>query len=164
MRHLWSLLLFCALFFSVPVAAQPLVTDSVQADSVTGHDIVEKAKEFLGVPYRYGCMNPKKGFDCSGFTTYVYKSLDIQLTRTSRSQIKDGVRIEDRRDLQAGDLVFFTGTRSKKTVGHVGIVTEVDEHTGEFEFIHAGRGGICINSSSDGYYDRRYVGACRVLV
>ena len=164
MRHLWSLLLFCALFFSVPVAAQPLVTDSVQADSVTGHDIVEKAKEFLGVPYRYGCMNPKKGFDCSGFTTYVYKSLDIQLTRTSRSQIKDGVRIEDRRDLQAGDLVFFTGTRSKKTIGHVGIVTEVDEHTGEFEFIHAGRGGICINSSSDGYYDRRYVGACRVLV
>ncbi len=109
-------------------------------------------------------MNPKKGFDCSGFTTYVYKSLDIQLTRTSRSQIKDGVRIEDRRDLQAGDLVFFTGTRSKKTIGHVGIVTEVDEHTGEFEFIHAGRGGICINSSSDGYYDRRYVGACRVLV
>lgn len=164
MRHLWSLLLFCALFFSVPVAAQPLVADSVQADSVTGHDIVEKAKEFLGVPYRYGCMNPKKGFDCSGFTTYVYKSLDIQLTRTSRSQIKDGVWIEDRRDLQAGDLVFFTGTRSKKTIGHVGIVTEVDEHTGEFEFIHAGRGGICINSSSDGYYDRRYVGACRVLV
>ena len=164
MRHLWSLLLFCALFFSMPVAAQPLAADSVQADSVTGHDIVEKAKEFLGVPYRYGCMNPKKGFDCSGFTTYVYKSLDIQLTRTSRSQIKDGVRIEDRRDLQAGDLVFFTGTRSKKTIGHVGIVTEVDEHTGEFEFIHAGRGGICINSSSDGYYDRRYVGACRVLV
>lgn len=148
----------------MPVAAQPLAADSVQADSVTGHDIVEKAKEFLGVPYRYGCMNPKKGFDCSGFTTYVYKSLDIQLTRTSRSQIKDGVRIEDRRDLQAGDLVFFTGTRSKKTIGHVGIVTEVDEHTGEFEFIHAGRGGICINSSSDGYYDRRYVGACRVLV
>lgn len=164
MRHLWPLLLFCALFFSVPVAAQPLAADSVQADSVTGHDIVEKAKEFLGVPYRYGCMNPKKGFDCSGFTTYVYKSLDIQLTRTSRSQIKDGVWIEDRRDLQAGDLVFFTGTRSKKTIGHVGIVTEVDEHTGEFEFIHAGRGGICINSSSDGYYDRRYVGACRVLV
>ena len=98
----------------MPVAAQPLVADSVRADSVTGHDIVEKAKEFLGVPYRYGCMNPKKGFDCSGFTTYVYKSLDIQLTRTSRSQIKDGVWIEDRRDLQAGDLVFFTGTRSKK--------------------------------------------------
>ena len=164
MRRLWSLLLLCVFFGSVPVCAQSVADSVAVEDSVTGRDIVEKAKEFLGVPYRYGCMNPKKGFDCSGFTTYVYKSLDIQLTRTSRSQIKDGVWIEDRRDLQAGDLVFFTGTRSKKTIGHVGIVTEVDEHTGEFEFIHAGRGGICINSSSDGYYDRRYVGACRVLV
>lgn len=163
MRRLWSLLCLCVFFGSVSVVACPLDDGAVQADSVTGHDIVEKAKEFLGVPYRYGSMNPKKGFDCSGFTTYVYKSLDIQLTRSSRTQIKDGVRISDRRELQAGDLVFFTGTRSKKTIGHVGIVTAVDASTGEFEFIHAGRGGICINSSSDGYYDRRYVGACRIL-
>ena len=163
MRRLWSLLLLCVFFGSVPVCAQSVADSVAVEDSVTGRDIVEKAKEFLGVPYRYGCMNPKKGFDCSGFTTYVYKSLDIQLTRSSRTQIKDGVRISDRRDLQEGDLVFFTGTRSKKTIGHVGIVTEVDADTGEFEFIHAGRGGICINSSSDGYYDRRYVGACRIL-
>ena len=163
MRRLWSLLLLCVFFGSVPVCAQSVADSVAVEDSVTGRDIVEKAKECLGVPYRYGCMNPKTGFDCSGFTTYVYKSLDIQLTRSSRTQIKDGVRISDRRDLQEGDLVFFTGTRSKKTIGHVGIVTEVDADTGEFEFIHAGRGGICINSSSDGYYDRRYVGACRVL-
>ena len=122
-----------------------------------------ESQEFIGVPYRYGQMNPKRGFDCSGFTTYVFKSLDICLTRSSRSQFREGVKIDDRRDLQQGDLVFFTGTRSKKTIGHVGIVTDVDEETGEFEFIHAGRKGICINSSSDGYYDRRYVGACRVL-
>ena len=108
-------------------------------------------------------MNPKRGFDCSGVTTYVFKSLNICLTRSSRSQFREGVKIDDRRDLQQGDLVFFTGTRSKKTIGHVGIVTDVDEETGEFEFIHAGRKGICINSSSDGYYDRRYVGARRVL-
>ena len=163
MRRLWSLLLLCVFFGSVPVCAQSVADSVAVEDSVTGRDIVEKAKEFLGVPYRYGCMNPKKGFDCSGFTTYVYKSLDIQLTRSSRTQIKEGVRISDRRDLQEGDLVFFTGTRSKKTIGHVGIVTGVDTETGEFEFIHAGRGGICINSSSDGYYDRRYVGACRIL-
>ena len=163
MHRLWSFLFLGVFFCSVSLSAQALRADSVAEDSVTGRDIVEKAKEFLGVPYRYGCMNPKNGFDCSGFTTYVYKSLDIRLTRSSRTQIKDGVRIKDRRDLQAGDLVFFTGTRSKKTIGHVGIVTEVDADTGEFEFIHAGRGGICINSSSDGYYDRRYVGACRIL-
>ena len=163
MRRLWLFLFWCVFCGSVSVSAQSLADSVAVEDSVTGHDIVEKAKEFLGVPYRYGSMNPKRGFDCSGFTSYVFKSLDIDLTRSSRTQIKDGVRIRDRRELQAGDLVFFTGTRSKKTIGHVGIVTEVDADTGEFEFIHAGRGGICINSSSDGYYDRRYVGACRVL-
>ena len=98
MRRLWSLLLLCVFFGSVPVCAQSVADSVAVEDSVTGRDIVEKAKEFLGVPYRYGCMNPKKGFDCSGFTTYVYKSLDIQLTRSSRTQIKDGVRISDRRD------------------------------------------------------------------
>ena len=163
MRCLWSLLVLCALFCVSPVSAQTLLSEEIKEDSVTGQDVVEKAKEFIGVPYRYGQMNPKRGFDCSGFTTYVFKSLNICLTRSSRSQFREGVKIDDRRDLQQGDLVFFTGTRSKKTIGHVGIVTDVDEETGEFEFIHAGRKGICINSSSDGYYDRRYVGARRVL-
>ena len=163
MRFLWSLLVLCALFGVSPVSAQTLLSEEIREDSVTGQDVVEKAKEFIGVPYRYGQMNPKRGCDCSGFTTYVFKSLNICLTRSSRSQFREGVKIDDRRDLQQGDLVFFTGTRSKKTIGHVGIVTDVDEETGEFEFIHAGRKGICINSSSDGYYDRRYVGARRVL-
>ena len=146
MRCLWSLLVLCALFCVSPVSAQTLLSEEIKEDSVTGQDVVEKAKEFIGVPYRYGQMNPKRGFDCSGFTTYVFKSLDICLTRSSRSQFREGVKIDDRRDLQQGDLV-----------------TDVNEETGEFEFIHAGRKGICINSSSDGYYDRRYVGARRVL-
>lgn len=162
MKYLWTLLAAC-LLFCTSVSAQTVSAEAVN-DSVTGEDVVEKAKEYIGVPYRYGQMNPKRGFDCSGFTTYVFKSLNIQLTRTSRSQFLEGVKIDDRRDLQQGDLVFFTGTRSRRTVGHVGIVTAVDEATGEFEFIHAGREGICITSSSEGYYDRRYMGARRVLV
>lgn len=162
-RRLWSLLVLYALFCVSPVSAQTLLPEETEQEPVTGHDVVEKAKEFIGVPYRYGQMNPKRGFDCSGFTTYVFKSLNIFLTHSSRSQFREGVKIDDRRDLRQGDLVFFTGTRSRKAIGHVGIVTDVDERTGEFEFIHAGRKGICINSSSDGYYDRRYVGARRVL-
>ena len=120
MRFLWSLLVLCALFGVSPVSAQTLLSEEIREDSVTGQDVVEKAKEFIGVPYRYGQMNPKRGFDCSGFTTYVFKSLNICLTRSSRSQFREGVKIDDRRDLQQGDLVFFTGTRSKKTIGHVG--------------------------------------------
>lgn len=161
MKFFWALLWMC-LCFSVPVMAQEPCTETVK-DSVTGRDIIEKAKEFIGVPYRYGQMNPKRGFDCSGFTSYVFRSLDIDLTRTSRSQFAEGTEVGDRRELQEGDLVFFTGTRSKTTIGHVGIVTEVDSETGAFKFIHAGRQGICITSSSSGAYNRRYVGARRIL-
>ncbi len=163
MRHFCLLFLCCFLWGVTSISAQADCSGEATADSITGQDVVNKAKEFIGVPYRYGHMNPRRGFDCSGFTTYVFKQLNISLTRSSRTQFGDGVKIEDRRELQQGDLVFFTGTRSKKTIGHVGIVTEVDENTGEFRFIHAGRKGICITSSSDGYYNRRYVGACRVL-
>ncbi len=146
--------------FSVPYR---IVQPEKEPVVLTGHDVVEKAKEYLGVPYRSGQMNPKTGFDCSGFTTYVYQSLNIVLTRTSRSQYKDGTKIENRKDLKKGDLVFFTGSRSSRTIGHVGIVAEVDKEKGTFKFIHAGRKGICITSSTEGYYSKRYVGACRVL-
>ena len=106
MRFLWSLLVLCALFGVSPVSAQTLLSEEIREDSVTGQDVVEKAKEFIGVPYRYGQMNPKRGFDCSGFTTYVFKSLNICLTRSSRSQFREGVKIDDRRDLQQGIWCF----------------------------------------------------------
>ncbi|MCD8317401.1 MAG: NlpC/P60 family protein, partial [Paraprevotella sp.] len=139
MRILWTLLMVCG-FYGASASGRLALPEEV-TDTVKGQAIVEKAKEFLGVPYRYGQMNPKSGFDCFGFTTYVYKSLNISLTHSSRSQFTEGLKIEDRHDLQQGDQVFFTGSRSRHTVGHVGIVTEVDEDTGTFKFIHAARNG-----------------------
>ena len=68
MRCLWSLLVLCAFFCVSPVSAQTLLSEEIKEDSVTGQDVVEKAKEFIGVPYRYGQMNPKRGFDCSAAT------------------------------------------------------------------------------------------------
>lgn len=149
--------------FSMPLSAQTFMT----ADSVlvTGHDIVEVAMKYIGVPYRSGRMNPKIGFDCSGFTTYVFKKENIQLTRSSRSQFTEGVEVSSCTDLQKGDLVFFGGSRSSsRSIGHVGIVTDVNPSTGTFSFIHASRTGIRISSSDEPYYAKRYVGARRVLL
>ena len=112
-----------------------------------------------------GRMNPKVGFDCSGFTTYVFKKENIQLTRSSRSQFTEGVEVSSCTDLQKGDLVFFGGSRSSSTsIGHVGIVTDVNPSTGTFSFIHASRTGIRISSSDEPYYAKRYVGARRILL
>ena len=108
-------------------------------------------------------MNPKVGFDCSGFTSYVFKKENILLTHSSRSQFTQGIQINDCKELHKGDLVFFSGSRNSSQIGHVGIVTEVNHQTGSFSFIHASRTGVCVSSSTEAYYQKRYVGACRVL-
>lgn len=164
MRYVIATLLFClAGIFSLPLSAQ--TSTSADSTSVTGHDIVKVAMKYIGVPYRSGRMNPKVGFDCSGFTTYVFKKENIQLTRSSRSQFTEGVEVSSCTDLQKGDLAFFGGSRSSSTsIGHVGIVTDVNPSTGTFSFIHASRTGIRISSSDEPYYAKRYVGARRILL
>ncbi len=123
--------------------------------------VINYAYRFRGTPYRYGAMSPR-GFDCSGFTSYVFKRFGIELDRSSRGQIFDGVRIKQK-DLQPGDLVFFQGRSGRGGVGHVGIVTKVNEDN-TFHFIHSAcSSGVTESKNTESYYSRRYVGACRVL-
>lgn len=126
-------------------------------------EILDYAYKFRGVPYRHGAASPR-AFDCSGFTSYVFKRFGIDLDRRSSAQIFDGRRVS-RSELQPGDLVFFNGRSVNKRIGHVGIVTEVDENNkGGFKFIHAAvRTGITVSHSSESYYSKRYMGACRVV-
>lgn len=124
-------------------------------------ELLEYAKSFIGTRYRSGSSSPN-GFDCSGFTSYVFKNFGYQLTRSSRSQVSDGTPVA-KNDLQPGDLVFFNGRSVGKRVGHVGIVTEV-KGDGKFNFIHSSNGkGVTVSSSEEAYYKRRYVGASRVI-
>ncbi len=126
--------------------------------------LINTAMRFLGVPYRSGQSSPS-GFDCSGFTNYVFKLQNIALTRSSRSQYTEGNPVADVADLKKGDLVFFGGSRGgSSSVGHVGIVTEVNPDSRSFKFIHASRSsGIKVDDSKQAYYSRRYVGARRIL-
>ena len=81
-------------------------------------EIIETAESLLNSPYRYGGKNPK-GFDCSGFTQYVYhKAANISLERSSKAQAKQGQKISLTK-AKAGDLVFF---RKKGRIDHVGII------------------------------------------
>lgn len=74
---------------------------------VTGNDVVKKARELIGYPYRWGGDSPSEGgFDCSGFVYYVYTSLGIKISRTTYTQINDGKKIVDKNKLQLGDLIF----------------------------------------------------------
>jgi cell wall-associated NlpC family hydrolase len=116
-------------------------------------EIVRTARQYIGVPYRWGGESPRSGFDCSGLTMVVYRLNGLDLPRSSRMQWRAG-RWIDRNRLQKGDLVFFA-TAGGNRVSHVGI------YTGANKFLHApGRGRrIQTASLSDKYFKARYVGA-----
>ncbi len=114
--------------------------------------IVRFARRYLGIRYTYGGSSPGSGFDCSGFTRFVFAHFGISLPHNSTAQFGQGFRVA-RPALRPGDLVFFNG------LGHVGL------YVGGGRFIHAphtgSRGAI---DSLSGWYASTYDGARRVVL
>lgn len=137
--------------------------DSFNSISNFQNDLVEYAKSHLGRRYKPGGKGPYV-FDCSGFTSYVFRNFDITLSPASRLQGAEGKRVS-LQEIQVGDLMFFSGRRGGSTVGHVGMVIEVDEKAGKLKFIHAStKHGVVIQSFPDGaYYSKHYLHSTRVL-
>jgi len=120
-----------------------------------GQQIVALGQEYLGVPYVWGGTTPK-GFDCSGFTQYVFKQMGYSIKRTAAQQLTCGTEVTG--SLQVGDLVFFTNTyETSAAASHVGI------YMGDNLFIHAANGGVKITSLDHEYYAPRYIGARRIV-
>lgn len=141
---------------AAPLAAQssPPLRDDISADS-----LLAEANRHIGVPYHYSGKTPK-GFDCAGFVRYVYGRFGVSLPASSRDQYPQGqpVKVDE---LLPGDLVFFGGRMRTHTIGHVGIVTAAASNG--YSFIHAASTGVRISLSSEDYYAKRYLGACRIL-
>lgn len=142
----------------------PSRTSSSQSTQKTsGDQVIAYARKFLGTPYKLGASGPSR-FDCSGFTTYVYKHFGYTLTPFTGAQFKEGRPVHGYADLQKGDLVFFGKRGSVRDIGHVGIVVSVDYNRGSFRFIHASTsGGVVESESTQAYYMMRYIGARRIL-
>lgn len=125
-------------------------------------DILKEAKTHLGKKYVWGSKGPNT-FDCSGFTSYVYKQFGYKISSSSKAQYTQGTPV-NKNHLRAGDLVFFTSPRSGSSVGHVGLVLAADNEKGTFTFIHASVSkGIRISESTENYYVKRYIGAKRII-
>ncbi len=135
---------------------------SVSYNASFGESVVQTALQYLGASYRSGMSGPY-AFDCSGFTSYVYRQQNVSILRSSRSQYTQGTPIARIADLKKGDLVFFGGRGSSRSVGHVGIVMDVDPSGNNFSFVHAASGGVKVSDSNEAYYSRRYIGARRIV-
>lgn len=122
-----------------------------------GTKVVTFAKQYLNYKYVYGGTTPSGGFDCSGFTHYVYNTCGYSLSRLCSVQAKSG-RAVNKSELKEGDLVFFNNT-SDGSIGHVGI------YIGNGNFIHAANPsrGVVIDTMNSGYYNTYYYSARRVI-
>lgn len=124
--------------------------------SSRGSTIVNTGKKYIGTPYRSGQSGPG-GFDCSGFTQYVYKQNGISISRSSSTQANDGTWVA-KSDLQPGDLIIFAGTY-RRGPSHTGI------YIGNNQFIHSSSvrsGGVKIDNLNSNYYSKHYHSGRRV--
>ncbi|MGG1519819.1 C40 family peptidase [Paenibacillus oryzisoli] len=139
-----------ALVFSL-VLSLSVGVGSVFASSSTMDSAVN---DLIGTPYKWAGTS-EKGFDCSGFTMYLFNEFGIDLPHSSKSQNSEGYWI-DKSDLRKGDLVFFNTDGSG--ISHVGM------YIGNGEFVHSATNiGVVKNKLSESYYAKRYVSARRVL-
>lgn len=124
--------------------------------SVTGSQILNEARKYLGTPYVAGGASPS-GFDCSGFVYYILKQLGFSPYRTPASQYQHGNAVS-KATLQEGDLVFFS-SNSGKSITHVGI------YAGGGQFIHApnSRSVVSYSDLTSGYWANTYYGARRIV-
>lgn len=130
--------------------------------SSSNSDIAATAKQYLGTGYVYGGASPR-GFDCSGFTMYVYSQHSYSLPHSATSQWQSGLgtRVYSISELQPGDLVFFNdpSRNAGRACSHAGI------YTGDGQFIHSSSsrsGGVIVSSLTSGYYNTYFVGGIQV--
>lgn len=123
----WLLMLCIAVTAIQCKTAKKATTPARKPDSremAFRKDIVAYAAKFKGSNYLYAGKNPNTGFDCSGFTSYVFSNFDIKLSPASREQEKQG-KLKNIRDAQPGDLIFFR-RKASDPIFHVSLVKSND--------------------------------------
>lgn len=135
----------------------------IQTGNTTPQELLAFAETLIGTPYKYGSIDPLQGFDCSGFITYVFGHFNIAVPRSSLgfTNVEMEINLEEARP---GDIILFTGTDSTTgVVGHMGIITSVDNKN--YQFIHSSSGkanGVTI-TPLNAYYMGRFIKVIQVF-
>jgi len=144
-----------------PVTAEP--PSLVNTGRTTPNELVRFAETLVGTPYAWASTDPKKGFDCSGFITYVFSHFNINVPRSSIDFTRVGKTIPVR-EAKRGDVILFTGTNPlESTVGHMGLVVSNGDEG--LQFIHSSSGkvmGVTITPLNE-RYQKRFVRVARIF-
>jgi cell wall-associated NlpC family hydrolase len=162
-KKMISMSLGLALTLSAGLSVVPTSAFAATASTATASQIISTGEKFMGVPYVFGGHTPS-GFDCQGFTKYVFGQYGINLPFGARNQSTVGTYVS-RDNIQPGDLLFFSTTTttkypadSIKRIGHVGI------YMGDGKILHTyGKPGVTITNLNSAWWSSHYVTARRVL-
>ena len=146
-----------------PIISNSSVEASILKAGLSPVTLIEFAKTLISTPYLYGSIDPRRGFDCSGFITYVFNHFKVAVPRSSKEFVNVGTPVGVLFS-KPGDLILFTGTDStERTIGHMGII--ISKNVGDVQFIHSSSGkanGVVITPLND-YYRGRFVKVIRVF-
>lgn len=147
---------FCSFFIFASFVISCGASKQIKAKQTS---VVAEASTYLGTPYAFGGTS-KRGIDCSGLVINSFASQSIQLPRTTTDLIREGKKAKLKK-LRKGDLVFFSTSKPKRKVNHVGIVVETSP---EIKFIHSSTSrGVIISSLNEAYWRKNYKKARRIL-
>lgn len=148
--------------FLVSCGTKKSTSHSIGKSDGVQSEIIDYGMKYLNKPYRYAGKGPNS-FDCSGFTSFVFREFGFRLSTSSSGQSRQVPSINRKEDLRVGDLVFFEGRSHNGRVGHVGIVKEIFPNR-NFTFIHSSTSyGVIVSRSTEPYYASRYLHGGRVL-
>lgn len=136
------------------------ITTDLDINSTKTYSIVDYAKQFNGVKYKFGGATAD-GMDCSGLVFESFRAFNISLPRSSRDMARKGVEIP-LTNTQEGDLLFFKTRNKRNEINHVGLV--ITSNNGNIEFIHATlSAGVTVSKLSENYWNSTFVEARRIL-
>jgi lipoprotein Spr len=122
----------------------------VSAQKITNKSLYAFIDKWLNTKYKYGAQQ-NTGIDCSGFSQLLYDAVfQKKISRSSLQQFNDSKHIASRKNLQEGDLVFFTTVAGKK-ISHVGVYLQNDR------FVNATNQGVIISDMNLKYWSERFV-------
>ncbi|MBL0739280.1 C40 family peptidase [Flavobacterium sp. GN10] len=160
---LTSLLFFITLSSFNLKKEKKQVQNTQYQTEINRDSIIAYAKQYLGTPYVYASSNPQKGFDCSGFVSYVFKNFGMTLPRSSSGYKNLGKALKPE-EFKVGDVLVFYGYKNRNVVGHVGIICEANGM--QSKFIHASSGKaqqVTITALDTEHYTKRFYKCVDVL-